>query len=71
MKRSCFFLARCELLHPRFNAVLNGSVAGSSEIDLTQWTPPDIQVVPLSAGAINLRIGPYYLRVIEPAIQIS
>jgi hypothetical protein len=41
MKRSCFFLLAANLCISALVADLNGSMAGSSEIDLTQWTPPD------------------------------
>jgi thiosulfate dehydrogenase len=45
MKRSCLFLLAANLCIPALIAGLNGSIAGSSEIDLTQWIPPDITAV--------------------------
>ena len=45
MKRSCSFLLAANLCIPALIAGLNGSIAGSSEIDLTEWTPPDTTAV--------------------------
>jgi mono/diheme cytochrome c family protein len=45
MKRSSLFLLAANLCISVLVVGLNGSMAGSSEIDLTKWTPPDISAV--------------------------
>ena len=45
MKCSRFLLLAASLCTPALIAGLDGSMAGSNDIDLTRWTPPDITAV--------------------------
>src|SRR5215471_10941018 len=45
MKCSGFFLLAASLCTPALIAGLDDSIAGSNDIDLTRWTPPDITAV--------------------------
>src|SRR5262245_11840209 len=45
MKRSWLFLLAAMLCTTASIAGLNRSIAGSNDIDLSQWTPPDINTV--------------------------
>ena len=57
MKRSWLFLLAAMLCATGSIAGLNRSIAGSTDIDLTRWTPPDISTVVDDPFGILVKYG--------------